>query len=121
MVHKVDVYNEEHTKNKLLIRKYEKEITDLKFLNSQFIIQTKQAEKKFVSERKKIEELLKINSDTSNSTKKGKEKNFYWNSWFFTRFFLFIKIFLKIFKGSKKKDVLKTVLGNLETDDEPLG
>jgi hypothetical protein len=46
----------------------------LKFLNSQYLIQTQLTEKKFVIERKKIEELLKFYSDlnsTSSSIGKG--------------------------------------------------
>lgn len=67
MIQKVEDNNKELIKNKFLIRKYEKENMDLKFLNSQYLIQTQLTEKKFLTERRKIEELLTIYNDT-NST-----------------------------------------------------
>lgn len=67
MIQKIEDNNKERVKNKFLIRKYEKENMDLKFLNSQYLIQTQLTEKKFLTERKKIEELLTIYNDT-NST-----------------------------------------------------
>ncbi|GBC10512.1 hypothetical protein RclHR1_00970013 [Rhizophagus clarus] len=71
LIQKADVCNKEHSKNKFLIRKYEKENADLKFLNSQYLIQTQLAEKKLVTEKKKIEELLLIYNDTNITS--GKE------------------------------------------------
>ncbi|RGB24193.1 hypothetical protein C1646_510865 [Rhizophagus diaphanus] len=92
LIQKVEVNNKELLKNKFLIRKYEKENMDLKFLNSQYLIQTQLTEKKFLTERRKIEELLTIYNDT-NSTNSN------------------------IGKGSKKNGFLELVLESIEMDE----
>ncbi|PKC12628.1 hypothetical protein RhiirA5_496796 [Rhizophagus irregularis] len=65
---------------------------DLKFLNSQYLIQTQLTEKQFLTERRKIEELLTIYNDT-NSTNSN------------------------IGKGSKKNGFLELVLESIEMDE----
>ncbi|CAB4384315.1 unnamed protein product [Rhizophagus irregularis] len=92
LIQKVEDNNKELIKNKFLIRKYEKENMDLKFLNSQYLIQTQLTEKKFLTERRKIEELLTIYNDT-NSTNSN------------------------IGKGSKKNGFLELVLESIEMDE----
>ncbi|GBC30480.2 centrosomal protein of 135 kDa [Rhizophagus irregularis DAOM 181602=DAOM 197198] len=92
LIQKVEDNNKELIKNKFLIRKYEKENMDLKFLNSQYLIQTQLTEKKFLTERRKIEELLTIYNDT-NSTNNN------------------------IGKGSKKNGFLELVLESIEMDE----
>ncbi|CAB4490729.1 unnamed protein product [Rhizophagus irregularis] len=92
LIQKVEDNNKELIKNKFLIRKYEKENMDLKFLNSQYLIQTQLTEKQFLTERRKIEELLTIYNDT-NSTNSN------------------------IGKGSKKNGFLELVLESIEMDE----
>ncbi|PKC74741.1 hypothetical protein RhiirA1_529328 [Rhizophagus irregularis] len=92
LIQKVEDNNKELIQNKFLIRKYEKENMDLKFLNSQYLIQTQLTEKQFLTERRKIEELLTIYNDT-NSTNSN------------------------IGKGSKKNGFLELVLESIEMDE----
>ncbi|CAG8436858.1 14060_t:CDS:2 [Funneliformis caledonium] len=58
LIHAADTHDKEHVKTNNLIRKYEREISELKFLNLQYKLRAQQLESKFESERKKIEELL---------------------------------------------------------------
>ncbi|CAI2200385.1 8769_t:CDS:2, partial [Funneliformis geosporum] len=58
LIHAADIHDKEDVKTKNILRKYEREISELKFLNSQYKLRVQQLESKFESERKKIEELL---------------------------------------------------------------
>ncbi|CAG8526771.1 4269_t:CDS:10 [Ambispora leptoticha] len=59
VIHAADLRDKEQIERQQLIRKYEDEIAELKFMNSQYVNKALEAEKKLESEKKRIDTILK--------------------------------------------------------------
>ncbi|CAG8448798.1 7441_t:CDS:10 [Ambispora gerdemannii] len=75
VIHAADLRDKEQIERQHLVRKYEDEIAELKFMDSQYMNKAQEAEKKLESEKKRIDAMLRAFDSDSGQGKGRKPKS----------------------------------------------